>query len=129
MTGVIYLVSRFPVVPLINILMSFLISISVGGISIFLASVFVVNEWKISHAIAATIAGGILWAIAIGVGHPLAVLLILIAWVTIIDIIYPGGWQQALAIGCLAWFTSFLVLMMAESIFQLELDAFGIPAL
>lgn len=114
---------------LLEVILAFVISVGIGGISIFLASAFVVNEWEISHAIAATLAGGVFWSIAIGVGHPLAVFLILIAWILTINIIYPGEWQQAVAIGCLAWFTSFLVLMMAESLFDLELEAFGIPAL
>ena len=113
----------------VDILISFLVSLAVGGISIFLASAFVTNKWEVTHAIGAALAGGVLWAIAIGIGHPVAVVLILVAWIIIIDVIYPGGWQQAVAIGCLAWFSSFLVLMMAETIFDLELDAFGIPAL
>ena len=55
-------------------------------------------------------------------------LLLLIIWVGVINLRYPGGWFTAAGIGLVAWFVSVAVLYLLGSIFEfISLGALGVP--
>jgi hypothetical protein len=54
-------------------------------------------------------------------------LLMLIAWVGVINWQYPGGWGTAIGIGLVAWFVAVLLLYGLTVLNIVTPDAFGVP--
>jgi hypothetical protein len=53
----------------------------------------------------------------------------LLAWVFVVNVQYPGGWGTAAGIGVTAWAISLLLLFALAQVGLVTPDAFGVPGI
>ena len=108
----------------------FLVSLLVGTVAIALgAQVFVDRDTGFRRAAVTALIGALIYGL-VGVFFGwiplLGPLLMLIAWVGVVNWQYPGGWGTALGIAFVAWLVAVLLLY-GLAVLGLSADAFGIP--
>lgn len=114
---------------LLELFVAFLASFLVGAFAIFVAAIIVVNDWEPLHAVVSALVGGVLWTTATGIGHVVALVLVLVAWIIALNVIYRGDWRHAAVLGFFAWACAFLVLVSLQAFLPFEFGIFGIPGL
>lgn len=114
---------------IIHMLLAFFVALIAGGFTIFVAAIYVVNVWNYSYAILTAFIGGLIWGLAAAVAHPIATVLLLIVWIVVIDMVYPGDWRHASVVAFIAWCTALLLLLMTKSLFGVDIGMLGIPGL
>ncbi|WP_262178905.1 hypothetical protein [Haloarcula laminariae] len=108
----------------------FLVSLVVGAVAITIgAQVFIDRDTGFRRAAITALLGALVYAL-VGVFFGwiplLGPLLMLLAWVGVINWQYPGGWGTALGIGFVAWLVA-LLLLYGLGLLGIATDAFGIP--
>ena len=106
------------------------ISLLLGALGIYVGARAVVDAQEYSHALVTALIGAIVWAIAgffVGWIPLLGPLLVLIAYVSVIHLRYPGGWTAAAMIGLLAWVTVLVVLYALAALGLTGFEAVGVP--
>jgi hypothetical protein len=109
------------------------VGLLVGAVAISIgARLFVDRDTGLGRALFTAIVGAGAWALAsffFG-GIPLVgPLLMLIVWVGVINIAYPGGWLTATGIGVAAWVVAVAVIALLGSLGVVTPDALGIPGI
>lgn len=113
---------------LIGSLVTFVVSLLVGGLAIFIAAGVVTGTKDYEHAVFTALFGAIIWGLSayflswvplIGEFIPL------LAWVWLIRGRYGTSWLQAGIIGVIAWASAILVLAVLP--FAGITDAVGVP--
>ncbi len=111
---------------LIGSVVAFIVALLVGGLAIYVGGRVLTDTDDYSHAVVTALFGAIAWALTSWI--PLVGFIIaLIAWVWVINWRYPGGWLQAAMIGIVAWIASLVILYLLNDLFDLGVEAFGIP--
>ncbi|MFC6614352.1 hypothetical protein ACFQAS_05190 [Halopenitus salinus] len=112
--------------PIIDSIAVFLVSLLVGGLSIFVAASIVVDSRSYEHALVTAVIAAIAQTIAGWfTGIPLVgELLPLLAWIAVIKWRYAASWINAAIMGFLAWAAAILVLTVLPFA---GIDAFGVP--
>jgi len=108
----------------------FLVSLVVGAAAITVgAQILVDRDTGFRRATVTALFGALVYTL-VGVFFGwiplLGPLLMLVAWVGVINWQYPGGWGTALGIGLVAWLVAVLVLAGLAQV-GIATDAFGIP--
>ncbi|MFC6756540.1 MULTISPECIES: hypothetical protein [Haloarcula] len=108
----------------------FLVSLLVGTVAIALgAQVLVDRDTGFRRAAVTALFGALVYAL-VGVFFGwiplLGPILMLLAWVGVINWQYPGGWGTALGIAFVAWIVAVLILY-GLALLGIATDAFGIP--
>lgn len=80
----------------------FIIGLLVGGLAIYAAGRVVTDVDDFGQALLTALVGSIVWLL-FGWIPLLGSLLALLAWLTVIRAMYPGGWLRAGAVGAAAW--------------------------
>lgn len=114
-------------VEVVSALVTFLVSLLVGGLAIYLGARIVSGEESFEFAVVTALVGAFVWAVvnAFLRGVPLVgPFLPLLAWVGVIKWRYGEGWVDAGIIGFVAWVAAVLVL---EVLPIAGVDVFGIP--
>lgn len=106
---------------------AFIVALLVGGLAIFVAASIVTGKRDYSHAVFTALFGAIAWALTAWIPL-LGPILALIAWVWVIKWRYKGGWVTAAIIGFIAWASAVIILYVIDITFDLDIGAFGIPA-
>lgn len=108
----------------------FLVSLLVGTVAITLgAQVLVDRDTGFGRAAVTALFGALVYALAgvfLGWIPLLGPVLMLVAWVGVINWQYPGGWGTALGIAFIAWLAAVLILY-GLALAGIATDAFGIP--
>jgi len=108
----------------------FLVSFLVGTVAITLgAQVFVDRDTGVGRAAVTALFGALVYTLVgvfLGWIPLLGPVLMLLAWVGVINWQYPGGWGTAAGIAATAWLVAVLILF-ALSRVGIAADAFGIP--
>jgi len=108
----------------------FLVSFLVGTVAIALgAQVLVDRDTGFRRAAVTALIGALVYALVgvfLGWIPLLGPVLMLVAWVAVINWQYPGGWGTALGIAFLAWLVAVLILY-GLALLGIATDAFGIP--
>lgn len=109
----------------------FLVSLLVGTVAINVgARLLVDRDTGYRRAVLTALAGAVVYTV-VGfflAGVPLlGPLLMLAAWVWVINVAYPGGWGTAVGIGVVAWFVAVLLLVGLAQFDVVTADAVGIP--
>ncbi|MDS0260029.1 hypothetical protein NDI56_11550 [Haloarcula sp. S1CR25-12] len=108
----------------------FLVSFLVGTVAIALgAQVLVDRDTGFRRAAVTALIGALVYALVgvfLGWIPLLGPVLMLLAWVAVINWQYPGGWGTALGIAFLAWLVAVLILY-GLALLGIATDAFGIP--
>lgn len=119
-------------IPLVSALFSFVVSLLVGALAIYVAASVVVDVKDYGHAIVTALVGALAWLVAtllVGwiplLGSILAPLLALIAYLWVISRRYPGGWGTAAIIALIAWAAAFVFVALL-SVVGID-GAIGVP--
>ena len=108
----------------------FVVSLLLGALGIYVGARVVVDAGEYSHALVTALIGAIVWAVAgffVGWIPLLGPLLVLIAYIGVIHLRYPGGWTAAAMIGLLAWVTVLVVLYVLAALGVTGFEAAGVP--
>ncbi|MFB6185126.1 MAG: hypothetical protein ABEI96_11270 [Haloarculaceae archaeon] len=115
---------------MIDSLVVFVVSLLVGAFGIYVGARLVADEDDYGYAIVTALLGAVVWAVGgflVGWIPLLGPLLVLLAYVALINARYPGGWGNAIVIALIAWFASFLVLYVLAAVGLTGFEAIGVP--
>ncbi|HET7324256.1 MAG TPA: hypothetical protein VFJ06_07990 [Halococcus sp.] len=116
---------------LITSIVVFVVSIIIGSIGIY-AGVRLVADSSIGFgsAVITALLGVIVYTI-FGFFQFIPILgpiLLLILWIGVINLRYPGGWGTAFGIGFVAWIVSLIIMYLIVTFLGIgELSALGVP--
>lgn len=109
----------------------FLVSLLVGAVAIrFGAQVMIDSDIGFRRAIITAVIGAIVYAVVgffLGWVPLLGPLLMLVAWIGVINWQYPGGWGTAIGIGVVAWIVAVAILFGLSAIGIVTPEALGVP--
>lgn len=116
---------------IISAVFVFLVSLLIGTAAIHLgAQVIVDRDTGFVRAGITALIGAIAYTLVgffIGWIPLLGPILMLIAWIGVINWQYPGGWGTAIGIGFIAWIVAILILFALTSLGIVTPEALGIP--
>ena len=109
------------------------LSLLVGTIAILVGVRFILDrDAGIANAALTALIGAAVWAIVsyfVGWIPLIGVLLMLVAWVGVINWRYPGGWGTAASIAIVAWLVAVGIVYAASMLGIVTPDALGIPGI
>ncbi|PSP53375.1 hypothetical protein BRC74_04245 [Halobacteriales archaeon QH_7_68_42] len=115
---------------LVDSIIVFVVSLLIGALGIYVGGRIVTDHDDYTYAIVTALIGAIIWAIVgflFGWIPLLGPLLVLIAYVAVINFRYPGGWGDAVVIALIAWVASFVVLYVLALLGIGAFEAVGVP--
>ncbi|WP_232688557.1 hypothetical protein [Halobacterium zhouii] len=115
---------------LIDSLVAFVVSLLVGAFGIYVGARVVVDSDDYGYAIVTALVGALVWfvvALFFGWIPLLGPLLALLAYVAVINWRYPGDWLAAFGIALIAWVATIVVLYIVGILFDISLEAVGVP--
>lgn len=118
---------------LIDTIIVFVVSLLIGALGIYVGASVLTDYEDYTYAIITALIGAVVWAIIgffFGWIPLLGPALALIAYITIINLRYPGGYGEAIGIALIAWVSVFVVLY-ALAIFDIfeDVQALGVPGI
>lgn len=111
---------------LIDSLIVFAVSLALGSIGIYIGGRLVTGASDVTRAVMAALTGAILWALLAWLPF-IGPILALLAWITLINFYYSGGWVNAILIGITAWLATVAILYLLSIGGVAELEAMGVP--
>lgn len=115
---------------LVDSLVVFVVSLLIGALGIYVGGRIVTDNEDYTYAIVTALLGAIIWAVVgflFGWIPLLGPLLVLIAYVAVINVRYPGGWGDAVLIALIAWIASLVVLSLLALVGIGTFEAVGVP--
>lgn len=119
---------------LIDTLIGFAVSLLIGGLGIYVGARVVTDIDDYAYAIITALVGSVVWWVVAAlfswvpvVGPFVGAILALLAWVGVVNVRYPGGVGNAIAIGLIAWVTTLAVLFVLGLFGVIAPGAVGIP--
>ena len=115
---------------LIASLVVFVVSLLIGALGIYVGARVIVDYEDYTYAIVTALIGAIIWAIFgffFGWIPLLGPLLVLLAYITVINLRYPGGFLDATLIALIALVASIVVLSILAFLGIGEFGAIGVP--
>ncbi|SFT00363.1 hypothetical protein [Halostagnicola kamekurae] len=117
---------------MIDSLIVFIVSLLIGAIGIYVGARLVVDTEDYTYAIVTALLGAIVWGVVgffLGWIPLLGPLLVLVAYLAVVNARYPGGWVQAAAITIIAWISVLVVLYVLAILGVTGFDAVGVPGI
>ena len=115
---------------LIDSLIVFVVSLLIGAFGIYVGASVLTDREDYTYAIVTALIGAIVWTVVaffFGWIPFLGPLLTLLAYVTVINLRYPGGYLRAIGIALVAW-VAVLVVLWALALFDIaSFEAVGVP--
>lgn len=108
----------------------FVVSLLVGAFGIYVGGRVVAQHDDFTYAVVTALIGAIIWAVVgavLGWIPLLGPILVLLAYIAVINFRYPGGWLDAILISLIAWIASFAVLYVLAALGFGSLEALGVP--
>lgn len=108
----------------------FIVSLLVGALGIYVGARVITGVDNFTYAVITALLGAIIWGVVgffLGWIPLLGPLLVLLAYVALINYRYPGGWGNAILISVIAWLAAFIVLYVLALVGIGTLDAVGVP--
>ena len=115
---------------LIDSLIVFVVSLLVGALGIYVGVRVITDYDDYTYAIVTALIGALIWGLfgfLFGWIPLLGPLLVLLAYVTVINLRYPGGWVDAIMISLIAWIASLAVLYVLAAAGVASFGAVGVP--
>ena len=115
---------------MIDSLVVFVVSLLIGAFGIFVGAKVVVDTEDYTYALITALIGAIVWAVVgffLGWIPLLGPLVVLVAYVAVINARYPGGWIDAALVALVAWVSVVVVLYLLAALGLSGLGAVGIP--
>ncbi|GAB7017433.1 hypothetical protein [Halostagnicola sp. A-GB9-2] len=115
---------------MIDSLIVFIVSLLIGAVGIYVGARVIVDTEDYTYAIVTALLGAIVWGVVgffFGWIPLLGPLLVLVAYLAVVNARYPGGWVQAAAITIIAWASVLIVLYVLAILGVTGFDAVGVP--
>ena len=116
---------------IISAVFVFLVSLLVGAAAIHLAARMLVDrDTGFRRAILTALIGAAVYTVVglfLGWIPFLGPLLMLLAWIGIINWLFPGGWGTAIGMAIIAWVVAVLILFALSTLGIVTPDALGVP--
>jgi hypothetical protein len=115
---------------LVASLINFVVSLLVGALGIYLGARFVADVDDYGRALITALVGSVVWffvGLFLGWIPLLGPLLVLAAYLAVINWRYPGGWGAAAGIAIVAWLVVLVVLAVLAVLGVGSLNAIGVP--
>lgn len=115
---------------LVDSIIVFVVSLLVGAAGLYVGARVLTDADDFTNAIVTALLGAIIWAVVgflFGWIPLLGPLLVLIAYVAVINYRYPGGWGTAIGIALIAWISALVVLYVLGSLGVAAFEAIGVP--
>lgn len=116
---------------IVSAVLVFLVSLLVGTAAIHLgARLLIDRDTGFRRAAITAVVGAIVYTVLgyfLGFIPLVGPVLMLLAWVGVINWMYPGGWVTAAGVGIVAWIAAILILFALTTIGVVTPEAFGIP--
>lgn len=119
-------------VPVSGSLVTFVVSLLVGGLGIYVGASVLADEDDYGHAVVTALVGALVWAIAAALlgWIPLVGPFVgLLAYLAVIKWRYRGGWLTAAGIALVAWIASLAVMSILASAGVGGFDVIGVPGI
>ena len=130
MAGTLPVLQALPAESLVSGVLVFLVSLLVGTVAIaFGAQLLIDRDTGFLRAAVTALIGAFVYSLVgvfLGWIPLLGPILLLVAWVGVINWQYPGGWGTALGIAFVAWLVA-VALLYGLALLGIATDAFGIP--
>lgn len=107
-------------------LLSFALSVLVGGLALFVSGRFLADVPGYDHAVVTALIGALAWAFL----SPIPLLgpvIALVGWIAVLKWRYPVGWIRATGVGVGAWAAAVVVVAALELLGLGGVGAIGIP--
>lgn len=117
---------------IVDSLVVFVVSLLIGALGIYVGARVITDRDDYTYAVVTALVGALVWVVVaffVGWIPFLGPLLALLAYVTVINFRYPGGYVDALAISLVAWIASLLVLYVLAAAGVSTFEAVGVPGL
>jgi hypothetical protein len=115
---------------LVDSIIVFVVSLLVGALGIYVGARIITDYEDYTYAIITALIGAIVWAVVgflFGWIPLLGPVLVLVAYVAVIQFRYPGGWGDAVLIALIAWVASLAVLYVLALVGIGAFEAVGVP--
>ncbi|WP_254768567.1 hypothetical protein [Salinilacihabitans rarus] len=115
---------------LVDSLIVFAVSLLIGALGIYVGARVIVDTEDYTYALVTALIGAIVWGIVgffFGWIPLLGPLLVLLAYLAVVNARYPGGWVQAAAITVVAWLSVLVVLYVLAVLEVTAFEAVGVP--
>ena len=115
---------------LIDTIVAFVVSLLIGALGIYLGASILTDVEDYTYAIVTAFIASLVWfvvAFFLGWIPLLGALLALLAYITVINYRYPGGWFDAIGIALIAWIASVVILYVLALLGFTTFSAIGIP--
>lgn len=115
---------------LVDSLVVFVVSLLIGALGIYVGARVIVDRDDYTYALVTALLGAIVWGLVgffVGWIWLLGPVLVLLAYVTVIHLRYPGGFIDAAGIALIAWLASVLVLYVLAVLQITTFEAVGVP--
>jgi hypothetical protein len=119
-------------VPVSGSLVTFVVSLLVGGLGVYVGASVLADEDDYGHAVVTALVGALVWAIAAALLRwiPLVGPFVgLLAYLAVIKWRYRGGWLTAAGIALVAWIASLAVMSILASAGVGGFDVIGVPGI
>jgi len=108
-------------------LLTFAVSLLVGGAALHVAARVVADARDYGHAVLTALLGALVWALLEPIPLLGGLLAIVAAWVAVVKWRYRLGWIGSIAIGIAAWAAAAVVLAALELVGIGSVSALGVP--
>lgn len=108
----------------------FLVSLVVGTIGIYAGARLITGEKDVGYAFVSALLGAVAWGLVgflLGWIPFIGPLIVLAAWIGVINARYRGGWMNAILIGVTSWIFAVAILYLMATLGWTTFGAIGIP--
>lgn len=115
---------------LVDSLIVFVVSLLIGALGIYVGAMVLTDRGDYTYAIVTALIGAVVWAVVgffFGWIPFLGPLLVLLAYLAVINWRYPGGWLDAIGIALIAWIAVIVVLYVLAFLGLATFEAVGVP--
>jgi len=115
---------------LVDSIIVLVVSLLVGALGIYVGARVITDEDDYTYAIVTALIGAVIWAVLgflVGWIPLVGPLVVFIAYVTVINLRYPGGWVNAILISLIAWLAAVVVLYVLAVVGITSFEAVGVP--
>jgi hypothetical protein len=117
-------------IPIQGSVITFVISLLVGGLGIYVGASILADEDDYGHAVITAVVGALVWAITAALLGDIPLVgpfLGLLAYLAVIKWRYRGGWLTAAGIALVAWIASLVVMSILAAVGVGGFDVVGVP--
>ncbi|WP_190303735.1 hypothetical protein [Haladaptatus sp. R4] len=112
----------------IGSVVGFIVSLLIGALGIYIGARVVTGTDDYGYALITAIVGSVIGGIvAVLLGWLFGWIVILVAWIWVINWRYPGGWGNAIGIGLIGWLSVVVITYVLAILDVLTFSSLGIP--